>query len=392
MSLISEIKQLSEQYFDEIKSIRRHIHAHPELSFQEFETSSFICQQLEKKGISYKNGFVKTGILAELKGKNPESRNIALRADMDALPITELNEIEYKSKNEGVMHACGHDVHSSSLLGAAFILNDLKEHWEGTIQLVFQPGEEKLPGGASLMLKEGLFKESKPESIIGQHVYPDIEMGKVGIKGGQYMASADELYLTVIGKGGHGALPHKNIDPVLIASHIIVGLQQLISRKAKADIPTILSFGKIIGNGATNIIPDKVNIEGTFRTMDEDWRSRAHDEIRKMANGIAESMGGKCELEILKGYPCLWNDEKLSEKNKEAAKSYLGEENVIDLGLRMTSEDFAWYTKEIPGCFYRLGTGNKEKGIKAPLHNAHFNIDEEALKIGMGLMAWMAIQ
>ena len=390
--VISTIKDLSASYFEDIRNIRRHIHANPELSFQEFETSLYICEQLELFGIPYKNGFVKTGILAKIEGKNAIKKTIALRADMDALPITEANDVEYKSKNEGVMHACGHDVHSSSLLGAARILNEIKDLWEGTILCVFQPGEEKIPGGASLMLKEGIFNEDIPKGIMGQHVFPDLEAGKVGFKSGQYMASADELYLTVIGKGGHGALPHQNVDPVLIASHIIVSLQQLISRKAKPDIPTVLSFGKIEGLGATNIIPDKVELEGTFRTMNEEWRYVAHGEITKMAEGIAESMGGKCEVNILKGYPSLWNDEEMTKKNVESAKQFMGEENVVDLDLRMTSEDFAFYTQKMPGCFYRLGTSNNKKGINAPIHNALFNIDEEALKTGMGLMAWMAFQ
>lgn len=390
--IISKIKELSSINFEEIKAIRRHIHANPELSFHEFNTSEYICSKLDEFGIPFKNGYVKTGIVARIEGKDPSKKTLALRADIDALPINEANEIEYKSKNEGVMHACGHDVHSSSLLGALKILNELKSEWDGTILGIFQPGEEKIPGGASLMLKEGIFKNEDPCGIIGQHVFPDLEVGTVGFKSGQYMASADELYLTVIGKGGHGALPHENVDPVLIASHIIVSLQQLISRKAKPDIPTVLSFGKIEGLGATNIIPDKVELEGTFRTMNEDWRGEAHSEIIKIAEGVAKSMGGRCEVNISIGYPCLWNDENLTNKSIASAKAFMGDENVIDLSLRMTSEDFAFYTQVMPGCFYRLGTGNSLKGIKAPIHNSRFNIDEEALKTGMGLMAWMALE
>ena len=390
--IINEIKDLSEKYYEEVLSVRRHIHANPELSFEEFETASFICEKLDQHGIKYQNEIVKTGIVATIDGLEPDKKTIALRADMDALPIMEKNEVDYASKNPGKMHACGHDVHSSSLLGAAIILNELCDKWTGRIQFVFQPGEEKIPGGASLMLKEGIFDNSNTKAIIGQHVYPELEAGKVGFKSGQYMASADEIYLNVIGKGGHAALPHKVVDPVLISSHIIVALQQLVSRMAKPGIPTVLSFGKIVGQGATNVIPDQVSIEGTFRTVDESWRSEAHKEMQRIANGIAESMGGKCDLEIRLGYPCLVNDDLLTEQSKNAAKKYLGESNVVDLEARMTSEDFAFYTHHMPGCFYRLGTGNKEKGIEAPVHNAHFNIDESALKIGMGLMAWLAIQ
>ncbi|MEM7162922.1 MAG: M20 family metallopeptidase [Bacteroidota bacterium] len=392
MNVLSEIKGLSEKYFEDIRKYRRHLHANPELSFKEFETSKFIASILNNNGISFSDGIAETGILAEIKGRNPDSKLIALRADMDALPIQEANQISYASQNEGVMHACGHDVHSSSLIGTALILNDLKEHWEGTIQFIFQPGEEKLPGGASLMLKGGIFEKASPSKIIGQHVYPELEVGKVGFKGGKYMASTDEIYLKVIGKGGHGALPHRNIDPVLISSHIIVGLQQLISRKARPDIPSVLSFGKIIGLGATNVIPDHVTLEGTFRTVNENWRDEAHKLISDIAQGIASSMGGKCELEIKKGYPCLINNEKLTAQNIEAAKHYLGEENVEELSIRMTAEDFSFFAQEVPGCFYRLGTANSSEGINAPVHNARFNIDEEALKIGPGLMAWLAIQ
>ena len=389
--LINKIKDLSDQYFEEIRDIRRHIHAHPELSFHEFETSKYISSKLDEWGIPYQNGFVKTGIVATISGSNPDKKISMLRADMDALPINEKNEVSYKSKNEGVMHACGHDVHSSCLLGAGKILNDLKNEWEGTVKLIFQPAEEKLPGGASLMIEEGALGDPAPNDITAQHVHPELEAGEVGFKSGKYMASADELYLTVKGKGGHGALPHLNIDPVLIASHIIVSLQQLVSRKAPSNMPTVLSFGKIIGEGATNVIPDEVKIEGTFRTMDENWRERAHKEISTMAEHIAKGMGGSCDVNILKGYPTLFNNNELTAKRRNDAVAYLGEDKVFDLDLRMTSEDFAYYTQIMPGCFYRLGTGNKEQGITAPVHNPKFNIDEEAIRTGMGLMAWLAV-
>jgi amidohydrolase len=285
------------------------------------------------------------------------------------------------------MHACGHDVHSSSLLGVAAVLSELKEEFEGTVKLIFQPGEEKLPGGASLMIKQGALENPKPTSILGQHVYPDLPVGKVGFRPGMYMASCDELYLTIKGKGGHAALPHKFTDTVLIACEIISSLQQIVSRHAKPDVPSVLSFGKINSTGgATNIIPDEVKIEGTFRTMNEEWREVAHQKMVSLAQGIAQSMGGTCEFEVRKGYPFLKNDEKTTQTAKRAAIEFLGTENVIDLDLRMTGEDFSYYTQSMDGCFYRLGTGQS-----SGLHTSTFNVDEDSLEVGVGLMSWIAI-
>lgn len=389
--MIDQIKEKAEEYFEDTVTTRRHIHANPELSFEEYKTSEFVKGKLGEYGIPFKDGYVKTGIVGLIEGKNPSKKTIALRADMDALPILEENDKEYKSKNEGVMHACGHDVHTSSLLGAARILNELKDQWEGTIKLVFQPGEERLPGGASLMIKEGALENPKPQYIFGQHVLPSMEVGKVGFKPGMYMASTDEIYMTIRGKGGHAALPHLNIDPVLITSHLIVALQQVVSRNASPSVPSVLSFGKVTANGATNIIPDKVMVEGTFRTMDEEWRADAHTKITRLAKEIAQSMGGDCEIEIRKGYPYLVNDEELTLKARENAIQYMGADNVIDMDLRMTAEDFSYYTQQMPGCFYRLGTGNVSKGITSGLHTSTFDIDENALRTGVGLMAWLAI-
>ncbi len=385
------IKQKAATYKDEVIAIRRHLHQHPELSFKEYETSKYVCSKLDEFGIEYQNGIVETGIVGLIKGNNPESKTIALRADLDALPIVEENEVEYKSVNEGVMHACGHDVHTSSLLGAAKILNEVKDQFDGTIKLIFQPGEERLPGGASLMIKEGVLENPKPNSIIGQHVYPQLEAGKVGFKPGMYMASTDELFMTVHGKGGHAALPHLTVDPVLITAHILTALQQIVSRNSHPKAPTVLSFGKIIGNGATNIIPDKVELEGTFRAMDEEWRAEAHVKMKKLAEKIADGMGGKCELEIRKGYPFLVNDEEVTNRAKSAAIDFLGEANVIDLNLRMTAEDFAYFSQAAPACFYRLGIKNDAQGINHGLHTSKFNIDENAIETSIGLMAWLAM-
>ncbi|MFT4661904.1 MAG: amidohydrolase [Patiriisocius sp.] len=388
--MIQKIKDLSEKYFEEVRSIRRHLHANPELSFQEFETAKFISGKLSEWGIEHKTGVADTGIVGEIFG-NENGKMIALRADIDALPILEKNQESYCSKNEGIMHACGHDVHSSSLLGAVKILHETKDTWSGSVRFLFQPGEERLPGGASLLIKEGVLENPKPDGIIGQHVFTDLPAGKVGFRSGLYMASADEIYVTVKGQGGHAAIPQSNIDPVLISAHIIVALQQIVSRIANPTIPSVLSFGKVLAMGSTNVIPNEVKIEGTFRTMDEEWRYEAHKRMKKMAESIAEGMGGTCEFDIKVGYPFLMNDPELTEKCKRAAKDYLGEENVVELPLRMSAEDFAFYSQIIPATFYRLGTTEQGGGKSSPVHTDTFDIDEDALKTGMGLMAYNAI-
>jgi amidohydrolase len=311
---------------------------------------------------------------------------------MDALPIQETNRVEYASKVPGVMHACGHDVHTSSLLGTAKILSALRDQFEGTVRLLFQPGEEQNPGGASYMIRDGALKNPQPSGIIGQHVFPLLPVGKIGFREGMYMASSDEIYLKVIGKGGHGGAPELAIDPIVIASHIIIALQQVISRNASPKQPTVLSFGRITGEGATNIIPDEVNIAGTFRAMNEEWRASALARIRKMAESIAEGMGGKCVVEISNGYPYLQNNPELTRRIRRAAEAYVGAENVVDLDITLGAEDFAYYSQVIPASFYRLGTANKAKGITSYVHTPTFDIDEDALKLGPGLMAWMAVQ
>ena len=391
MNITDKIKQLAKSYAPDTVQVRRHIHANPELSFEEYNTAAYVKQVLEKYGIVAES-MADTGLVALIKGKNPDKKTIALRADLDALPIVEANEVEYKSKNEGVMHACGHDVHTASLLGAARILQDMREEFEGTIKLVFQPGEEKFPGGASIMIKEGVLQNPAPKGIVGQHVFPMLPAGKVGFKSGMYMASADEIYITVKGKGGHAALPEMNVDPVLISAHLIVALQQIVSRHASPKTPSVLSFGKVEAKGATNVIPNEVKIEGTFRTMNEEWRREAHKKIKKLAEGLCESMGGSCDIDIKNGYPYLKNDPELTSIARAAAVDYLGADNVVDLDLWMGAEDFAYYSQEVPACFYRLGTRNEERGITSGVHTPTFDIDEAALETGIGLMAYIALQ
>jgi amidohydrolase len=391
MSLVDKIKLLAKEIAPSIVDIRRHLHANPELSYQEFKTAAYVAEQLRSIGLNPEEGIAKTGVVALIKGKNPDSKIVSLRADMDALPITETNEVAYKSKNEGVMHACGHDAHTASLIGTATILQRIKDDFEGTVKLIFQPGEEKNPGGASLMIKDGVLENPKPASIIGQHVFPLLPVGKIGFREGMYMASCDEIYLKVIGKSGHAASPELLVDPILIASHIIIAMQQVISRNASPKTPTVLSFGKIIANGATNIIPNEVNIAGTFRAMDEVWREKALLHITKIAEGLAQSMGGKCEVNISRGYPYLQNDPLLTRRIKSAAEAYVGKENVVDIDITLGAEDFAYYSQIIPASFYRLGTRNEAKNITSYVHTPTFDIDEDALGIGPGLMAWMAL-
>ncbi len=390
--LKEKIKNFASQYREDIIACRRHLHKNPELSFQEFNTQKFVEQKLTEYGVTNHHRLANTGVVALIEGKNSSKKVVALRADMDALPIIETNKVEYKSINEGVMHACGHDVHTSSLLGVARILNELKNEFEGTVKLIFQPGEEKLPGGASMMIKEGVLKNPIPISIFGQHVMPQIQAGKVGFRKGLYMASTDEIYVKVKGKGGHGAMPHLTIDPVLITSHMIVALQQIVSRNAKPSLPSVLTFGKVIANGATNVIPDEVYLEGTFRTLNEEWRMDAHKKMITMAEGIAESMGGKCEFTIVKGYPFLINDDNLTDRARKFAEEFVGSENIEDLEIWMAAEDFAFYSQQAPSCFYRLGVRNESRGITSSVHTSTFDIDEMALETGMGLMTWMAVR
>ncbi|SDQ01287.1 amidohydrolase [Mucilaginibacter sp. OK268] len=386
-----QIQELSQKIFNDVVANRRHLHTNPELSFHEQKTSAFVAGKLEELGLTYEK-MADTGLVALIKGDLPSNNVVALRADMDALPIIEANDVPYKSQNVGVMHACGHDAHTSSLLGTARILTELKSQFAGTVKLIFQPAEEKLPGGASIMIKEGVLENPKPQAVLGQHVMPLIDAGKVGFRAGKYMASTDEIYVTVKGKGGHGAQPQQNIDPVIITAHILTALQQVVSRFADPKSPSVLSFGKVIANGATNVIPNEVYLEGTFRTMDEKWREEAHKRMKKMAEGIAESMGGSCDFNIMRGYPFLINEEVLTAATRGHAEDYLGKENVLDLDIWMAAEDFAYYSQVADSCFYRLGTRNESRGITSSVHTPTFDVEEDAFKISTGLMAYLAIK
>ncbi len=388
--MVEKIKALAKQYAGEFIDVRHHLHAHPELSYQEFETSKFVQHKLSEMGIPFSIKAT-TGVIGIIKGNNPDSRIIALRADIDALPIREENVVAYKSKNEGVMHACGHDVHTTCLLGAAKILNETKDSWQGSVKLIFQPGEEKNPGGASLLIKEGVLENPKPSAIFGLHVHPGLAVGKMSFRSGKVMASADELYITIKGKGGHAASPHLCIDPILIASNLIVSLQQIISRNNNPHNPTVLSITSIQGGSTTNVIPNEVKLKGTFRAMDEEWRFKAHELIRILSTNLVNSMGGEIDLLIDVGYPSVYNHEGLNEITKQKAEAFIGKENVEETEPRMGAEDFGYYTQQIPGCFYRLGVMNEAVGIVSGVHTPTFNIDESAIELGIGMMAWLGV-
>jgi amidohydrolase len=389
--MINQIREKAAKYYPEVQAIRHHIHSNPELSFEEYKTSAFISEKLASWGIEHQTGVAGTGVVALIKGKNPDKRCIALRADMDALPIQEANDTPYRSKNDGVMHACGHDVHSSCLLGTARILSELKDEFEGTVKLIFQQGEEKHPGGASLLIAAGVLENPKPEAIYALHVYPHLPSGTAGFRAGKYMASADEIYITIEGKGGHAALPHQTIDPITTAAQVIVALQQVVARKANPLIPTVLTFGKITGGFATNVIPDKVEMLGTLRTMDEKWRYEAHKWIEDIIHNTCEAYGAKATVEIPKGYPALYNDPTLTTFAEDWARDYIGDENVHTLDMRMAAEDFSFYVQQIPGCFFRIGTNQNNEKFTAPVHNAKFDIDEKAMETGIGLFSWIAV-
>ena len=388
--MLKTIQTLATKVYPEVIDFRRRLHQHPELSFEEHETTRFICKQLEKHGVHYDLSYSDTGVVALLEGTNKSKNCIALRADIDALPIVENTGLPFASKHEGIMHACGHDVHAASLFGALLILNELKDDFQGSIKLIFQPGEELLPGGASVMIKNGVLENPKVDKIFGQHVFTELPVGMVGFRPGLYMASADELHTTITGRGGHAALAKDLRDPIVAMNHLLIELRKNIAAHNENDIPSVIGFGQIKADGATNIIPDVVKIKGTFRTMQEDWRMKAHEIMTKTATEVADRFDVTIDLGIKKGYPCLLNDEQVTLEAKKLAVEYLGEENVVDLPIRMSSEDFSFYTHNAAGCFYRLGTSNSPDDLSTPVHTSTFQVNEQALKIGSGLMAWIA--
>lgn len=383
----NRIESLAEKHFEAAVKLRRQIHANPELSWHETETAKLVAKTLSGLGLEVSTGIAKNGVVGILKGRSPEKKCIALRADMDALPITEENKVDYCSKNKGVMHACGHDVHTSNLLGVAMILSDMRNEIEGTYKFIFQPSEEKIPSGAEAMIQAGVLENPKPDRILGLHVSPELEAGTFGFCPGRFMASSDEIYLTVVGKGGHAARIEELKNPLLIAAEMLLELKTLTN----PQIPVVLSFGKIEGKGATNVVPDIVEIAGTLRCFDENLRNQLHRQIELICASVSEKYLTHCDVNILRGYPVLINNEGLTNAAKELAVDFIGSKNVLNLPVRLGSEDFAYYTHHVPACFYRLGTGNKKKGITSGIHTATFNVDEDALLHSMGVMAWLAV-
>lgn len=386
-----KLKSKINNIVDELKSIRRYLHANPELSFEEENTAKYISNLLNSWDITHKTNIGGYGIVGLIEGNNPKSKVIALRADMDALPIVEENSFDFKSLNNGKMHACGHDVHMTCLLGAIKILNEIKDKFDGSIKFIFQPAEETLPGGAIKMIEEGVLENPKPELIIAQHVFPDFEVGKVGFRSGIYLASSDEVNIKIKGKGGHAAIPERYDNTVLAASQILVDLNDLIQKEKPLDFPSVLAFGKLIADGAYNVIPSEVTIAGTFRTFNEDWRKRVYQIINDVSLNAANKYNCNCELEITTGYPVLINNDEVTEKSKLAAAEFVGEHNLEELKIRTTVEDFARFAQIIPACFYRLGVANNKKGITSNLHTSTFDVDEKSIEIGTGLMVWIAL-
>ena len=386
----AKIQKLTTKYFDNVVDCYHQLHSHPELSFEEYETSRFIQNELTKTGIPFRAGIAGTGILGKIEGRNPHKKVIALRADMDALPVCELVDIPWKSQNENVMHACGHDAHVSCLLGAAAILNELKNDFEGTVLLIFQPGEEKAPGGARLMLEDGIFNDIEPELIVAQHVSVDYPTGTMGFLSGMIMASADEIHVKVHGKGGHGALPHLCNDTVLATAQTLVALQQVRSRLCHPLTPMVLTFGKFVAAGAQNIIPHEVLLSGTLRTVDEKWRKEAKEHIRRIITETCAAYGCTAEIDMPDGYPCVINNEEITNKAREFASEWVGEDNIRQLEMRMTGEDFAFFTQKYPSTFFRFGVKGEINANSGGLHSADFRINEKALETGIGGMAWLA--
>ncbi len=382
------IKKQSSEIVDEIVSIRRMFHQNPELSGNEFETAEIIHNILTEWGIEHQTGIAGTGISGVVYGKKGKGKIIGLRADMDALPISETSGVAFSSVNKGVMHACGHDMHMASLLGCIKILNEITEYFSGGVKFIFQPSEEKYPGGAIQMINAGILKNPSVDLMFGMHVMPELPSGIAGFKAEKYMASTDEIYITITGRGGHAANPQQNIDPIVIGSNVVIALQQIVSRYAPPAIPTVISFGKFEGLGRTNIIPDEVKLEGTIRTFNEEWRLKAHRLIKDIACGTASSFGATCDVFIDKGYPFLYNNPELTHRASCFAKEYLGNSEVVDMEVRMTAEDFSYYANEVPSCFYRIGVGFKS-GKKFNLHSSKFILNESSMLNSMGLMCWI---
>jgi amidohydrolase len=390
-------KQLTDrvdEIFADVRSWREHLHRFPEPSFHEKNTMLFVSEVLRKFGIPHEVNVAETGVVAWISADyhTKEDACIGLRADLDALPIQEENDVPYKSEIDGWMHACGHDVHTSILLGAAAILQAHRNDLKKPLKLIFQPGEEMNPGGASLMMKAGVLQNPTVEKMYALHVFPEMEVGNIGLRAGLYMASSDELHVEIKGVGGHGALPEKCVNPIEMGAVWMSKAKERIERSCPQDVPHVLTFGRFEALGSTNVIPSQAQLKGTFRTMDESWRSKAHQILAEEAAAVSQQFGGTIELQVSKGYPFLKNDEHLTRQTSNLFERIFGESQIHELALRMTAEDFAFYSQEIPVCFFRLGVGNKEKGITYAVHHPRFDIDVDALKMGVMALCSIALE
>jgi amidohydrolase len=391
---IGSALQASKLAQDQIKIMvahRRHLHQHPELSFEEVGTAAYIDNVLRGLGLHPETSVGGHGVVALIEGQAGPGRCIALRADMDALPIDEKTSKPYSSVNQGVMHACGHDAHMAMLLGAASILLELRKQFSGSVKLIFQPAEEQLPGGAKAMIEAGVLRSPDVESIVALHVSPDMPAGVLGFCSGAFMASGDEITIRILGRGGHAAQPDKNDDVLLGAAQLLINLQQVVSRKRPPELPAVLSFGKLVANGAHNIMPDEALLQGTLRTFDETFRQRAKDMIKQIATHTALSFGLEAEVNIVDGYPVLQNNPEITNHLQQLATRLYGPAMVRTLPLRMTTEDFAYYSHLVPACFIRLGTANQAIGVSAGLHSPNFDIDESAMQTGASMLASAAL-
>ncbi|MEJ5244872.1 MAG: M20 family metallopeptidase [Bacteroidota bacterium] len=385
---VIEIRNQVEEIYQQVVDFRRKIHQNPELSNKEFATTDFIISILKENNIEYKR-ITETGAVGIIGNGN---NCIALRADIDALPIKEETGLPFASQNPGIMHACGHDFHTAILLGSAIILKKFEEHLDGTIKLIFQPSEELIPGGALKMIKAGVLDNPRPKYVFGQHIYPELNTGEIAVSAGPVMAAADELYWNLYGKGSHAAQPHMGNDPLIVAAHLIIHLQAMLNKNKNPFSPAVLSVTSVIGGKATNIFPEFASMQGTLRTFDESLRSKLHKLIENNSRQIASLFDVKCDVEVRKGFPALINNSELVDKFKDIANQALGVNNVHSFEPKMWAEDFAYFAREIPSVFWFLGVKQSVDSEVVPLHNSKLNPDEQAMKTGMLAMVNAAIE
>ncbi|MGB2989183.1 MAG: amidohydrolase [Candidatus Zixiibacteriota bacterium] len=385
------IKAISKKIFPKLVKLRREFHQYPELSFHEFKTSERVAKELRKLRITVKTGIAKTGVVGVLTGRK-SGKTVALRADMDALPIEEQTGFPYKSRNKGVMHACGHDVHMACAIGAAIILSEIKRDLDGNVKFIFQPSEEVIPGGAKPMIQAGVLKNPNVSGIFGLHCEPGIPVGKIGVKDGPFMAQVDDFDITISGSSGHGARPHQGVDAIVVASQVIQALQTIPSRKIDPVEPVVVSVGKIEGGTARNIICDRVMLKGTARSLSREVARKIPALLKSITSGVAKSAGASFELTYSPGYPVLVNHPEATDLARGTIARIFGKQAVFEIKKpEMGAEDFAYFLQKVPGTFLRLGIRNPKKGAVYPWHHPKFIVDEDVIKIGTAVLAGIAL-